>query len=538
MRQPHGRALAGGAALGACIALVASAIAPAEAQARTSWQFKLKQGPKRFELYEQDTDDQLHARLSLEMAFKFAELQLDEPAGANLKALERQFANPMAFADAADRLKKPLNRTRWTDQGRLGGALEKLAPDALELEFVSVAALFTLGSDPTPLLPGTLDRLDADGPTHIVIFYERSGAPLHAVTIRKSRRHTYFFDPYLGYARSSSTSVGRRLSDKYSGLGCEQFALLEVARRAGAGPGADAVEIDLDTLLEEKLEYMKRVSIMPSVLLDLPEGDAFTLLDAGDDTTRVRLTPTTQGNEIGAATLSGRGGTRIYYLPWKSRRVVHMTLGRKSDVFFTAALSGCSVLAKGPPDSPTVYHAGIEGSIDAKVMDLVQDAQKGSYGLIQAARKKDAPEFWKTLLFELGAAGPDEPLGEINKTHYMTARGAHTKRSERFMGQFDRMHSDLGLEVTHASPFGCVFGFRGRRGWELYLQENVVIRYKQTPTRKEFATSLPIAIVRFYPPTRRGEPLDVWSMEEDERTWQGLPGPFDESDTVICTRGG
>ncbi|MHC4681656.1 MAG: hypothetical protein ACYTEK_23540, partial [Planctomycetota bacterium] len=55
-------------------------------------------------------------------------------------------------------------------------------------------------------------------------------------------------------------------------------------------------------------------------------------------------------------------GFQAYFLPWDGRGgAVHMTLpagGHRH--FFTAALSGCSVMVAGAPNNPTVYHAGVD----------------------------------------------------------------------------------------------------------------------------------------------------------------------------------
>ena len=54
----------------------------------------------------------------------------------------------------------------------------------------------------------------------------------------------------------------------------------------------------------------------------------------------------------------------IYYLPWCPGKVLDLTIPAKNalvaspDIFFTAAINGCSVFIQGTPANPTIYHAG------------------------------------------------------------------------------------------------------------------------------------------------------------------------------------
>ena len=69
--------------------------------------------------------------------------------------------------------------------------------------------------------------------------------------------------------------------------------------------------------------------------------------------------------------LGGDSGVPVYFLPWDAKgAAVRMTIpdadpalpeDQHPKIFFTAVLSGCSIIFKGSPQNPTIYHCGTEG---------------------------------------------------------------------------------------------------------------------------------------------------------------------------------
>ena len=59
------------------------------------------------------------------------------------------------------------------------------------------------------------------------------------------------------------------------------------------------------------------------------------------------------------------GWVPVYWLPWNTAgAAIRLTIPARSaanpgpDVFFTAAINGCSVFFQGTPQNPTIYHCG------------------------------------------------------------------------------------------------------------------------------------------------------------------------------------
>ncbi|MFC1705923.1 hypothetical protein ACFL59_03760 [Planctomycetota bacterium] len=76
-------------------------------------------------------------------------------------------------------------------------------------------------------------ELEADGPSHVLILYRRSGAEFpvyHTLVVRHGKKNTYAFDPYLGNFRSSKASdIFTHLQKQYKDIGFNYFALLPVS---------------------------------------------------------------------------------------------------------------------------------------------------------------------------------------------------------------------------------------------------------------------------------------------------------------------
>lgn len=162
----------------------------------------------------------------------------------------------------------------------------------------------------------------------------------------------------------------------------------------------------------------------------------------------------TGGNRKALKTL---GLVPIYYLPWSSGKLIEIRLpdvGADMDntaehprLFFTAALSGCSIFVDGDPARPRIVHAGINGAL-----------------------KEDAATFWRSMLKNVSrntGIPIDDHLREVNKNQYMA-----TVWAKGFKNFLQADHKST-LDITDVKEWASVFGIRFGRLWSFYLQRNV-----------------------------------------------------------------
>ena len=107
-----------------------------------------------------------------------------------------------------------------------------------------------------------------------------------------------------------------------------------------------------------------------------------------------------------------------YFLPWKPQAVVWMTIPRRGqgangqpdpDIFFTAAINGCSVLFQGSMKSPIVYHCGGDPEYRPNpTMKTVNGFNKPVRDPTEAAA------FWRSLA-EMHGDQHGVISGEVNK---------------------------------------------------------------------------------------------------------------------------
>lgn len=187
----------------------------------------------------------------------------------------------------------------------------------------------------------------------------------------------------------------------------------------------------------------------------------------------------------------------IYFLPWdESGAIVKLRLPAKGahdpdpDIFFTAAINGCSVFVQGQPDTPTVYHAG------------------GNTG---RSNHNDAANFWRRALMNhmrnSGTAHARGKLeGEVNKTHYIKTPGTEGNSTTPIAEAYERelkarLNKKGSFEVTMVNPWGCVFGIRKGTNWAFYLQENgtVVCNYVTKKAVRTVSYAKPMRLSKIFP---------------------------------------
>lgn len=265
----------------------------------------------------------------------------------------------------------------------------------------------------------------------------------------------------------------------------------------------------------------------------------------------------------------------IWFLPWQSGHMTKMKLTPPAnpnlldsagnvlpnpDLFFTAAVSGCSVFARGAFDQPSVYHGGFDGK-------LADDAIYGATGLNKFGGS--SASFWRQVVDGMtygpgmkaratpggrivaGALVPDgsysyrietapdlsdmqlkdrtgtgktskvgrDNFGEINTTHYTNDDGKFTTANSRAFDAWLQHNQRDEIRVEVVSPFGCVFGVRDANDrWSFYLQESVTVTSRKLRKKRSGLRSVVVP--------------DALSsqMVKPLRTWQFYPG--NESATV------
>lgn len=234
--------------------------------------------------------------------------------------------------------------------------------------------------------------------------------------------------------------------------------------------------------------------------------------------------------------------TPCYFLPWSSKRIVKLKLGNQHAVFATAAINGCSVFTRGNPASPTVYHAGIDGTLDkdAFVVDALNAGRveldaglsalftgpryaRARASLIAAAQAQK-PDFWRLLVRRLvPGIGQDPGWSEVNKLMY-------GKTSVRGLAVRDKVLAAHAAAFTDADGYlrGSYIGFAHNGQWALYFQENLSINYKRKGTAEAYSASFPIALTQVYPPGNGG--VNLITPVPDR-----IVAPFTPSDTVVRT---
>jgi hypothetical protein len=194
------------------------------------------------------------------------------------------------------------------------------------------------------------------------------------------------------------------------------------------------------------------------------------------------------------------GYVPVYFLPWDSDggavRITIPPMGvnpTDPNVFFTAAINGCSVFFQGTRQNPTIYHCG------------------GSTGYTKA-QMTERVQFWDEVMEEFLAM--DQAAGrnlgnmqqqKVDLTDYVAtpgvqmswidANGANvqvvtTPRAKQYQEQLLSAQQKTSLTIETVSPWGCVMGCRDTSSgdWTFYLQENATIIYhriKRSPFNRK-----------------------------------------------------
>ena len=216
-------------------------------------------------------------------------------------------------------------------------------------------------------------------------------------------------------------------------------------------------------------------------------------------------------NEIGALTftvksaadlptvVSRQGWIPIWWLPWQDRHIVKMKILDKTanptiafglgiapvanpELFFTAAINGCSVIAVGQTGAPSIYHGGLDGD-----------------QMVPRGANETTEDAWQRLVGRIGGGknvqgvGKSEYVAELDPT--VTEPNArftvNTFKTTRDADAFEQNLLQRGnLTNVSVSPFGMVFGLRDSAGdWSLVLVKNANVSYRRisvTSTKRLF----------------------------------------------------
>jgi hypothetical protein len=229
----------------------------------------------------------------------------------------------------------------------------------------------------------------------------------------------------------------------------------------------------------------------------------------------------------------------VWFLPWQPGSIIRLTIPAAGvnnpdpDIFFTAAINGCSVLVQGTAQNPTIYHGGGDTGRS--------DHDEAAMFWRQALRKHIADSASAAL------RGPI--LAEVNKTDYIKTQGSLTRpvslqatkgtfgtkivatpdtkqygTTPRAIAYQEWLEQELNrkgsFQVQTVSPWGCVMGVRTGGNWAFYLQENAtvvcdIVSKKTVVTR---CYSRPMALRQIFPGgggtvnMRQGVPTGIPAM--------------------------
>jgi hypothetical protein len=212
--------------------------------------------------------------------------------------------------------------------------------------------------------------------------------------------------------------------------------------------------------------YIRRMpSAQKTVLMSLVQ-DTSGKSNEGRDVFTFRFLPDSLKDMADIA-----GYEPIWFLPWADLNIIRLTIPVKGtsnpdpDIFFTAAINGCSVFIQGTARHPTVYHAG----------------GVTNYAIDDAAR------FWREAVGNLithdKRARKSGVVGQVSKKDYIAQPGVNSssgKQSTTRATEYeDHLRSLLNKKgrftVTEVSPWGCFMGLRTNDTWAFYLQENATV---------------------------------------------------------------
>lgn len=210
-----------------------------------------------------------------------------------------------------------------------------------------------------------------------------------------------------------------------------------------------------------------------------------------------------------------------WFLPWASNHLTTFQLPPKMpkrpgssptatpsldpDLFFTAAISGCSVMVAGDPRMPIVTHGGTRAS-RSKLTDE------------NAFVAGNSRLHWQDLFEkELRKRGLALPISGVHKGDYINTAFSGTTPEAAKYEKFLKDGKLTSMRIDRVMPQGCVFGVRDAAGsWSFYLQKTVTFTFTRLRKKKGLLSSSYVpAVVKSQKGLAEGQEAE---MIEDQRT--------------------
>jgi len=210
----------------------------------------------------------------------------------------------------------------------------------------------------------------------------------------------------------------------------------------------------------------------------------------------------TTGEKSGAKTLEmspNESDSRVpvHFLPWGSEQLIDMKIpeaGPDTDdpsnprIFFTAALSGCSIFVDGDPKRPRVVHAGIDGALNTGARGFWEER------LVDLARQSGQPI--------------DDHMRSIDKSRYM-----NTDMAIHYRNWLRHEYSDT-LTIKGVTEWGAVFGIRFGSLWSFYLQRNATVTTTRLLKKRMVEKYQPNSTTTRYRTRDGGAPVEMQTVRK------------------------
>src|SRR5688572_13549258 len=256
-------------------------------------------------------------------------------------------------------------------------------------------------------------------------------------------------------------------------------------------------------LVKDPLQFMRTYSVHPMDNVGGYRGELVSVLnDVTDDHRSMKYTRVKSAKKVayvnafkkpqgnvqatgneGADTVhfepsytESAGAVPIYFLPWdEGGAMVQLTIPPQGtwtpdpNLFFTAAINGCSVFIQGTADQPTIYHCG------------------GNTG--KGDDHAAAARFWRDMVAANKQGSKGDVTAEVNKTHYIKEVGKKTTDRAAEFEAWLKDNKKQRIEISSVLPWGCVMGIRTNGKWAFYLQENASIVYTTMVKKHIFSSA-------------------------------------------------
>jgi hypothetical protein len=195
--------------------------------------------------------------------------------------------------------------------------------------------------------------------------------------------------------------------------------------------------------------------------------------------------------------MTAPNGFDAFFLPWTGwGGVVYMTLPANGPgYFFTAGLSGCSIMVLGDSKSPTVYHCGVDAWGPNTPYTNAPYAQPGDPPV---PNPQTTHEMWVDLVAYVAddRSASFERRSTIDKREYVNDFQVPNQPSTKGSRDLEyEMQQKYGSAIT--APYGSVFGCRDNAGdWSFFLQGNVSMTYNALPNQRRGCR--PVRVTKFY----------------------------------------